>query len=164
MSRIALLAALFFALPASAMAATQGAPKPPQVSIIDSPCPGAGESFAAGCTYMETRTIYRDSSTDKFVLRHEMGHLFDAEELTNGDRSYFMRLMHISGPWYGTEVGQESPSEYFADEYAACSLHFVVRGTWESGYAHTPTKREYRQFCPALWRIAARAATSSRPS
>jgi hypothetical protein len=94
---------------------------------------------------------------------HETGHVFDDEVLTDADRVEFTRLLGFTpGSWLrgyedlnGAAVtfmaGVRSPSEHFADAYAACALHLNPDTNWVDGYGYHPSVRQHRRVCRAMW-------------
>lgn len=129
----------------------------PQVQLIV-PLPSQYRVEAAeGSAYADpnTKTVYA-SRRDPFAMAHEIGHMLD-EQLTSGDRARFQRIMRMKGPWdqgTGTEGGYHSPSESFADYYAAAATAYDPNGNRvTSAYTNLRAKR-LRKFKKALDRVA----------
>lgn len=74
----------------------------------------------------ETIIITKPRWINRWTFYHEMGHVFDAELLTESERSRFLELIRLPGrPWEYSEVGVDihdtSPQEFFADAWAECA-------------------------------------------
>jgi hypothetical protein len=113
--------ALTFALAASA----QAFPLPPRFSVTVAPCPCAFPGQVApptGYAYPDG-TVYIDPSVQtRTSLWHELGHVFDFERLTDGDRNWFVRAFHRGGGWDAWfQPDGMGFNEVFADEYSACA-------------------------------------------
>ena len=132
-------------------------PAPPNPVVHEEPCPDGGGS----CAYVDDTTDPRygawiDPTHDEFDRAHELGHLFDAQVLTDEDRAWFTPRLgfHPGTPWVGAEY-EQSPSERFADAYAACDLGLIrrahIRGalitTWYTQYGYRPSQRTHRRVC-----------------
>lgn len=138
---------VLLALPAAASAGRM--PRPPVLRVSADRCPDAGGPCAS------SSTIYVDGSSDRFIRAHEIGHLFDAQLLTDSDRAWFMRAMHLPGPWVqgsGWPDGAASPSEWFADYYAACDTGINPNREWVASYA---PQLNYGRLARLCWAIAA---------
>ena len=89
-------------------------------------CPWWGGQ-ADACTDQYTTIWIRpkvDSSMGKrFVLLHEVGHVFDANVLTDSDRARLLRIMQERQSWLDLDPGlfYGSARERFGDVYAACA-------------------------------------------
>jgi hypothetical protein len=100
---------------------------------LDRPVPPGAENAGpvGGYSYGDKGEIHVLKGTDKFTLAHETGHLLDAQVLSDGDRQFFQRLLHSpTGPWNqgtGAAGGYHSPSEQFADYYAAAATGYDPR-------------------------------------
>lgn len=151
------LAALTITTLAKPRSATADAPLPRAFSVQSATCP-TGD--APACAYTDTATIYVEPGQGEFVLKHELGHLFDYQRLNDGDRHWFTRMLGLTGAWSqgaGLE-GLLSPAERFADAYAACALGWRPdRGHWEDSYGYEPTPTRHRKICAAINRIGNRA-------
>lgn len=135
----------------------------PNATIIPEACPnGSGMP----CAERATATIYVPDGTSRFGREHELGHLFDAQFLDDGERNALKRAMGlpVSRPWStGTGLtagGLASPSEKFADLYAACRLRMDPDRRWETGYDYQPSRRALRLACGVLARAGADHAGS----
>jgi hypothetical protein len=142
-----------------AHAAAAVIPGPPVMHFVLGPSPGsstANSQAAADCT---TATIYYAPPLDAFARGHEAGHLFDCQVLSDGDRHYFQRVMHApSGVWdQGTGIpdGVHSPSEWFADYYAAAAIHLDLSRSIVSSYAPLAPTR-LKRVSRALERLGKR--------
>jgi hypothetical protein len=108
-------------------------------------------------------TVYLTDMAGRFDRWHETGHVFDDEVLTDEDRVLFTRLLGFKpGSWLrGYEelsgapltfmAGVRSPSEHFADAYAACALGLDPDTNWVDGYGYHPSARQHRRVCRAMW-------------
>lgn len=147
------------ALPASARAS---APFPPRFTAHLQSCPG---QEAIECADVQTDDVYlMPGVADRFAFWHGLGHIFDAEVLTGGDRWWFMRMvgMEPPQPWLPPPKPKmiaepSSPGEKFADAYAACALNMnPEQGAWEGSYDYQPSTRRHRQICAGIWRMYGR--------
>ena len=140
-------------------------PFPPRFTIRYEPCPTAPE--ALGCADVETGDVYV-RTRDRFARWHELGHVFDWQVLTDADRAWFTRLLRFppETPWWSDDAMQEgegvSPSEQFADAYAACGMGRSPAGRrvqsrvvveWTTGYDYYPTVRQHQRICTLIVRI-----------
>lgn len=153
---LAIAAAAFALLAAPARADTlHGIPAPP-VTIIHAACPDldAPSECAIG------DVIYTPANADRFAVQHGIGHEFDHAYLDDGERHALIgRLGLTDRPWRtGTGLaGLRSPSERFADAYAACRLGLDPKGErtpWETGYDYQPTRKALRLVCSTIRRAA----------
>jgi hypothetical protein len=152
---LALIAPLLIALIAAALTAPPPAradvPLPWTFTVHNAPCPDGG----GDCAYAATAQIYVEDG-DPFALWHEIGHVFDAQRLSDRDRGWFERKLRLTGPWTsGTGLdGLRSPSEWFADAYAACALGLSPdHGVWVVAYGYDPPARRHRAICRAIRRV-----------
>jgi hypothetical protein len=99
-------------------------------------------------------------AAQRFALAHELGHRFDAEYLTDGDRMYFARIIHApSGPWRQDSglTADAGGEEWFADFYAACAVRMRFDGSTPNfGDYAVITEKRLRHFCGNLRFYAAR--------
>lgn len=143
-------------LAALAVAVTLAGIPAPSVTVVGDPCPAA---TATGICTIES-TIYAPANASRFAVQHEIGHAFDEQFLDDGERNALKRAMGmpISRPWQlGTGLtheGLNSPSERFADLYAACRLKMDPEGLWESAYDYQPTRRSLRRACGVVRRAS----------
>lgn len=149
-----------WALLASYAAAVGLVPAPPVVNIVEGRAPGVDPAaMGTAATDPNTSTIYHEGALDPATKAHEVGHLFDSEVLTDGDRHYFQRVMQApAGAWQsgtGLHGGATSPSEWFADYYQAAALHLDPSKQNEAAYASIGPKRLHRVEA-ALERLARR--------
>lgn len=113
-----------------------------EVSVRDERCPNPD---AVACAYL-TGPIYISpaltGSAARITLSHELGHVYDAQLMTNPLRAQLSQLMGWTGPWNQYEqLGHGSPNELFADLYADCA-------TARSLAPYRPWRRQER--LPAL--------------
>lgn len=132
----------------AAIASRSGIPSP-RATIIHAPCPDVGGS----CAYADGR-VYLARGASRFARQHELGHVFDTQFLDEGERNKLQRLLGLPrGPWFdGTGEGSASPSEMFADAYAACRLQLDPMGLWQVSYGYLPTRRQHRLVCATIVR------------
>lgn len=126
----------------------------PNATLVRAPCP---DGSGVPCTIRTTDTVYVPAGTSRFAVQHELGHLYDEQRLDDGERAKLQRLMGLPpGPWRaGTGLaGVRSPSERFADAYAACRLRLDPEGRWESAYDYQPTSRQHARMCRTIARAA----------
>jgi len=146
---------------APAPAANAYVPAPPNVRYQHGYGPGITQENAVGTAgyNRDTDTIYYlGKAMDPTARAHETGHALDDQALNDGDRRYFQRLMHAPpGEWRaGTGLqGTKSPSEWFADYYAASAMNVDPRHESTAAYAQIGPKR-LKRFEAALARIAKR--------
>lgn len=140
-------------------------PAPPVVNVkyerIDPNLNGNGQMTTAYAD-PDTNTIHIPlDGVHKFVKAHEVGHLFDAQILTDGDRRYFTRLMRApAGPWSYANTsdprGEISPQEWFADYYGAAATGLTpANGVSPGSYAEIDDRR-MRAFEKAMSRLMVR--------
>jgi hypothetical protein len=152
-SLLAVLALVVAALVWPAVAVAD-APLPRSFAVRATPCPFV---VAAACADLENATVYVARGEPPFILYHELGHLYDFQDLTDGDREWFTRMLGLSGPWNqgSGPMAQESPMERFADAYATCALGWRPdRGQWAVAYGYEPTGKRHRSICRAIARAA----------
>jgi hypothetical protein len=135
-------------------------PAPPAVNLVYGVAPGLEQNAMGTAAYnRDTDTVYYQGKLDPATRAHELGHAFDDQVLTDGDRQYFQRIMQApAGEWRtgtGIKGGHLSPSEWFADYYQASALGLDPRKQSEAAYAQVGPKR-LRQFEKALGRLAKR--------
>lgn len=85
------------------------------------------------------------------TLYHELGHVFDAADLTLADRTAFMSIWGLSGGWWNTHRDARgvtySAGEWFAESYRMAATWGVNQAvapvsTWE-GYDFPGDRPEY---------------------
>lgn len=137
-------------------------PMAPRVQFVHGTMPGdtgASTEVSAAATDGASGTVYYQQPLSDYARAHEIGHLFDHQILTDGDRRYFSRLLQVpgEGDWRrGTgSNGMESPSEWFADYYAAAATNLDPRRGSVASYASVGPKRLVR-FTKALDRLGRR--------
>jgi hypothetical protein len=146
----AVLIAAVLALAAPAVADASRVPLPPRLTVHHAPCP-----YNPVGTLQEDRAcsgdedVWISSRADRFDRWHEIGHVFDAQVLTDSDREYLTRLLGIKpGEW--VRDSYRDPSEFFADAYAACALGLDPDHHWVTGYGYEPTRRQHHAVCNAI--------------
>jgi hypothetical protein len=80
---------------------------------------------------------------------HELGHLFDWQSLSDGDRRYFTRILHAPSDW------ERGGREWFADYYGAAAEGIDLRRENIISYAPLTLKR-MRRFQAAMTRLGRR--------
>lgn len=121
-----------------------------------------------------TNTVHTPPGVDRYGRAHEVGHALDHENLSDGDRAFFQRLMHApQGQWQtGTgSKGLYSPNEMFADYYAAVATGYDPKpkklkgggtrySSAPSSYATNIGPKRLKRFAKALERLQARQGLS----
>lgn len=136
-------------------------PQPPRVTVHHADCPDYADG--GSCADMATNEIWLAPNSGSFERWHEIGHLFDAQVLTDPDRAWFMRAFRMTGEWVrgtGDEcLGKRCPDELFADAYAACANDLRPEGRrrdgmtvsdWTTSYGYFPTARQHRRVCNGI--------------
>lgn len=157
-------------MPVAAQARTQRPVRPP----LPNPMPqivrmATNDPMANGFAgYYDGAVIHVIDPRDKFTVRHELGHAFDAQYMDAGERQRFATLLACDRygcngeqDLYWTTAGDDpltgmyvtdpgSVSEKFADAYAACRSRYVIASdhVWETGYGYSPpTNRQHLRVC-----------------
>lgn len=120
------------------------------VEVSEEECPG--EPGLAGCVFWGDPHIYMvpsgNPTTESYhaVFLHELGHVFDDQELTTEQRVAFRDL--IGSDEYWSADSDFPPEELFAETYMYCArfTRWPPAG-WLSGYGHRPSKRQFRERC-----------------
>jgi hypothetical protein len=164
-------------------AVTARVPLPPRLTIVRDPDAAmefcnqgrAEDEVAPVPACSDEDTVYLTDMAGRFDRWHETGHVFDDEVLTDEDRVLFTRLLGFTpGSWLrGYEeldggpvtfmAGVRSPSEHFADAYAACALGLDPDTNWVDGYGYHPSARQHRRVCRAMWAASRPTESSSGP-
>lgn len=136
--------------------ARQYMPVAPNITYAHTPPPvnqtDTTQLPAAAAYYPDQNTVYFGGTLDRFTRGHELGHAFDDQVLSDGDKAAFMKLARLKGAWnQGTGVagGLQSPSEIFADWYGNAAIGNDPRWKWSDAYATAPTPQQFRRF--QLW-------------
>lgn len=156
------------------MAARFAVPLPSEaVTVSFDGCPGG----AGGCASPDTGEIWL-GGTERFVLAHEIGHVYDYRHLDGYWRGRLILLMgfeptdHWDGKaGDGIATGDQClvracPAEIFADAYAACALRLdprprpllnrrgrligTISGNWYSAYDWQPGYRRHLKVCRVI--------------
>jgi hypothetical protein len=136
-------------------------PLPPRYVIIHAACPDR-DGLGLSCAYYDGRVYLAPGASD-FAFWHELGHVFDAEVMTEGDRRWFMRRLSTRTTWWSRGPGDRSPSELFADAYGICALGLHPDGgEWIDAYGYEPGRKRHRQICAAIGRVGERHAAITR--
>ena len=154
----------------AAWAASQRPPAKPKRRGLMQPKYTVVYDAKVGGGYADTvnNVIHLSPGAGKHALQHELGHLIDAQFLSDGDRAYFAKMLHApAGSWLDDRTGEGhpegNPAEWFADYYAAATTGFkpthrkggVIVTNDEASYATIGAKR-LRRFQAALERLRAR--------
>lgn len=142
-------------------------PQPAAVNFVRGPYPGVDIGVGGGVAAADVAnsTVYSQQPLDAVQRAHEVGHIFDAQDVSEGDRLRFEQIAGFGkGRWnMGTGLttgGLKSPNEYFADWYANAAAGNnpggPKGGSWESGYATPPSQHQFDQFKRLLAQIGAR--------
>lgn len=145
-------------------------PAPPSITIHENtPCPEyLPDEYS--CTDQDTGEIWLLPDAGRFDRQHEIGHLFDAQILTDQDRAWFTRTLGFKTgtPWFGdygafvetASLAGTLPGEQFADAYAACALgktpaghrkrNGMIVSDWIDAYGYHPTVRQHRRICNVI--------------
>lgn len=140
-------------------------PMPPRYQgVVDAPAPGipADEMYGAASD-PASGTIYAPNGPlGRFARAHEIAHMLDTQVFSDGDRAYFQKAMGLKpGTWNAgtgmTDAGLHSPSELFADYFAALATHMDPHREWEAAYVGTPpSRRQLLKLGKALQRLGLR--------
>jgi hypothetical protein len=101
----------------------------------------------------------------RFVLFHELGHVFDREWMTDATRASFMGLIGRTDGWWSSADGPP-PGELFADAYALCSIYgaTIPRDLADPvGYGWKPTVAVEAASCGIVLNAAVAPTTRERP-
>lgn len=128
-------------------------PTPPNpVSVLEEPCdPEPACTSLGGPIRFGTSVIFSTAEHPWALARgmflHEVGHHFDYQVMTDGDRDYFRGLIGDSRPWRAD--GGNSPHEVFAEAWRACAQYRTRPpaqiGGW--GYGFNPPPERFRTIC-----------------
>lgn len=105
---------------------------------------------AAACSGLDETPIAvyaNPSQLTRGVLYHELGHVFDEEDLTDTDRTRFMAIWRwnvlpvqtVSEAWWSNEdrasslFGKGPPGEWFGEGYRLCATYGAW--TWKTAFA-----------------------------
>jgi hypothetical protein len=129
------------------------------VTLHIAACPG-GPAWAGGCALPQGKEVYvLPHAAGPHVLFHELGHVFDATELTMPRRKAFQRIVGRPGPWRGApEV--DPPIEQFAEAYSLCSRKPAIAEREFAMYGYSPTPRMHARVCALITRASGRARAS----
>lgn len=105
-----------------------------------------------GCASTKRIILSSDEDRRKYLFAHELGHVFDFNNLTHEERTWYAAFMGYTDHWFaGTGV-----KEFFANSYRHCLYHGpsdkdandeFVNGRYVSSYGYTVTREEYRRAC-----------------
>lgn len=91
---------------------------------------------------------------DRRVFKHELGHEFDAEALTDEDRAALQFVLHVGGAWRDLNTPHDDrAAERFANAYGTCAdgipRWIGARVRW-SALSWRPTTLELRAVCAVI--------------
>ena len=119
-------------------------------------CPNA-PAWAGGCAMAPQRTIYLGpAARTKAAFLHELGHLFDAADMTDPLRQLFESVSRTRGAWASAAVNDPA-REKFAEAYSLCARHKTIRSAQYGMYAYTATPAMHRRACAVIRQAAAGA-------
>lgn len=126
-----------------------------RVHLTLTPCP---DTEGRACADPVEPRIWLDpGTTGRLDLLHELGHVFDTQELSDTERARFSRSLHIHpGAW--NDYNRENPTaEKFAVAYSMCALwgrgirpatYFIRSGF----YGYEPSLRHHLRLCAFIRR------------
>lgn len=132
-----------------------------QMGAIDPSQVNGGTEMVGAYADPATATVHVQPDPNPFAVTHELGHLFDSQVLSEGDRRYFQRIMHAPrGAWNLAETtgkvdGLRSPNEWFSDFYGAMGTGFDANKEGMASFAVITPKRLHN-FEAALGRLGKR--------
>lgn len=132
-----------------------------RMGAIDPSQINGGTEMVGAYADTANNTVHVQPDPNPFAVTHELGHLFDSQILSDGDRRYFTRIMHApGGPWNRGEAtgkvdGNISPNEWFSDYYGAMGTGFDARQGGLGSFA-VITPRRLHNFEAALGRLGKR--------
>lgn len=131
-------------------------PAPPTVQYARGVPEGVPADWLYTASYNPSdKTVYFVGALDRTMRGHELGHAFDFQVLTDGDRTYFMRVMGLHGPW-NNPGADPNPIEAFADWYGNDANRYDAVHSWDASYTSPPTALRFRRFKQALARLGHR--------
>jgi hypothetical protein len=123
------------------------------VTLHIAACPG-GPAWAGGCALPQGKQVYMlPHAAGPHVLFHELGHVFDAYELTLPRRKAFQRIVGKPGPWRGAPE-TDPPIEQFAEAYSLCARKPAISEREFAMYGYSPTPAMHRRVCALIGRAS----------
>jgi hypothetical protein len=123
------------------------------VTLHIAPCPG-GPAWAGGCAMPQVDVVYMlPHAAGPHVLFHELGHVFDAAELSLDRRRGFQRIVGRPGAWHGA-AASDPPVEQFAEAYSLCARRVTIGEREFAMYGYSPTPRMHRRVCALIARAS----------
>jgi hypothetical protein len=123
------------------------------VTLHIAACPG-GPAWAGGCALPQGHEVYMlPHAAGPHVLFHELGHVFDATELTAARRSAFQKLVGGRGPWRAAPE-TDPPIEQFAEAYSLCARRPAISEREFAMYGYSPTPEQHRRVCALIKRAS----------
>src|SRR4051794_39630310 len=89
---------------------------------------------------------------DRATLLHEVGHAFDAADMTDPARAAFSAIFGDARAW---DAGPNAPKERFAEAYSLCARHPAIRRAYTAAYAYRVTPAQQARVCALIRRAAA---------
>jgi hypothetical protein len=134
------------------------------VQVVNESCGGSAGCYGGGDTVTLAATAYGTAQTlleqqpkvplAEMVYLHELGHWFDAHEMTSADREAFEALIGVAQDWM---AGMNPPGEKFAQAFMLCALYPVAPKRWPTmptwgiiGYGYGPNVRQHRAACALI--------------
>src|SRR3954447_6880991 len=119
------------------------------LNVVLASCPVA---ISDGCIVHDAvPTVYLGPMTrDRATLLHEVGHAFDAAEMTDADRAAFDAIFADARAW---EAAPNSPKERFAEAYSLCARSPAIRRAYTGAYAYRVTPAQQRRVCGLIRRV-----------
>ncbi|HEY3186458.1 MAG TPA: hypothetical protein VGJ70_03220 [Solirubrobacteraceae bacterium] len=117
-------------------------------------CPSHWDGGVA-CADQASRTIYLGpGGRGRETFLHELGHIFDAEVMTDAARAGFQAALHLPGAWNDESAGAP-PLEMFADAYSLCARYRTIRTVYYAANGYAPGPREHQRACALIRRAGA---------
>jgi hypothetical protein len=134
-----------------------------RVKIVRIRCPARPKFVACVYSRRPSRIYMRPRVRNpRWVLYHELGHVFDFRVMNQRERRAFRKIMRLRGRrWY---VGDDPPAELFAEGYANCAAYGPAgRPRRKSVYGYRPSAAQHRAVCRLLASAAAPRGRRPQP-
>jgi len=115
-------------------------------------CPAPACAWPAMGQLWLQATLRVRTIEDRFVVLHELGHVFDYRQLSAADRARLAVLLRA--PVWGDQQQPTIGSEKFADAYALCGLGLSLRRGWIVDEYVPRSMRQHRAVCRAITQSA----------
>lgn len=95
-----------------------------------------------------TISIAPNHVSSRAVFLHELGHIFDFNQMTSAARFKFRRIAGIadSEPWRSFA----GPQEVFASAYGLCARYDTLPAEYETQYGWRPTGAQHKTACDLI--------------